>query len=515
MAQNQKVTMIVEGVSTYVLDRLFVYQLASTLITFSLINTVVFFLTRKRRYQLFKYYGIPGPEPRILDGSLHLYIATQTSYRLDEEFHKRYGKYHGVFIGDEPSLVISDVHLLKKIFLESMSSFTERSVVFMETPLSHSILLTKYSRWKTMRKIMSPAFSSFKMRGESSTRFIEDSIKLMLDYIEDKLQKEGGSTGGEKSASIDMHDLMKSTALHMISSMAIQLPNVQVKENEDNVRSLDSYLSSVDKGVVLLAVKFPFFKRILSFLSTHFEHNATMALVHRELNSNIDKTLNQMSKYGKSVQKDQTKLIDTLIRLHYEGKMTREEVLGNAEAVLFAGYDTTSTTLAYIFWVLGKFPDVQERLRQELMAHGIQSKYLEQVINETMRLYPTVLTFTTRLATKTVTIDNLTIPQGTRVVYNSWLLHRNPELWPEPEKFDPERFREGVEIHPCAFAPFGLGERKCLGYQLALMEIKMIVCDITMRYRLKTKAPELLELVTYATVLTKPKEKVMIELDKI
>jgi cytochrome P450 len=94
-------------------------------------------------------------------------------------------------------------------------------------------------------------------------------------------------------------------------------------------------------------------------------------------------------------------------------------------------------------------------------------------------------------------------------------MHRDPDVWPEPEKFDPDRFRPDVQIHPCAFAPFGLSDRKCLGYSLAQLELKMVTCDIVCRYRIYTKAPEDLVLNTYATVLTKPAEKIFIELERL
>ena len=100
-------------------------------------------------------------------------------------------------------------------------------------------------------------------------------------------------------------------------------------------------------------------------------------------------------------------------------------------------------------------------------------------------------------------------------MYNAWLMNHNPEIFPDPYKFDPERFREGVEYDPCAFAPFGLGDRKCLGIKLAMLEMKVIVCDVLLRYKLKLKSPENLELVSFAHMLTTPKEKVIVELEKL
>lgn len=499
--------MILENLFYYACDRLFVYQVLATLTTFSVLKVALYINTRRKRYQIFKHYGIPGPEPRLLDGSLHKFLGHKACYLIDQQHRDKYGKVFGFYIGDEPILVATDLNILKTVFLERMSAFKERQRFFIDTPITTSILFAPYNRWKLMRKVMAPTFNSYNMRGSSSTQFIEGSVKLMINYIESKLDEK------TKCANIDIHNLMQSAALYMISNLAVDLPGVEVKENERNVASLNSFLSNVDKGIVIQAIRFPFLRHVLTFFANHFEYSATMKSIHQGLSARIDQSAKGMKEGQKAAHKT-GQLIDILIQLYREGRMTRDEVMGNADALLIAGYDTTSTTLAYIFWVLGKHPEVQERLRDDLMARGIDSQYLEQVINETMRLYPTVITFTERLATETIVLDSLTVPKGTRVSFNAWLMHRDPELWPEPEKFDPERFRPGAVIHPCAYAPFGLGERKCIGYYLAKLEMKMITCDVILRYRLKTKAPEKLELITYAESLTKPSEKVMIELEK-
>lgn len=517
--------MFAELILPYLFDGLFLYQLTASLLTYCILSTVLFFRQRAKRYQLFEHYGIPGSKPRLLDGHLHHYLLEPAGFKVDQTFQSKYGKFFGTFIGDEPSVVLSDPELIRRAFLERNSSFKARTTSPLETPLSSSLLFARYHRWKSMRKVMSPAFSAYTIRGDSATEFIDDSIRLMLEYLEQKFKQLEVNGGGEgdgrapKSIEVDMHELMKATALHLISSMAIRLPDVGVNECESHVRSLDAYLSAVDSGVVIYAIRFPFLKRLLSFLSVHFEHDSTMKLIHAGITRRIDETLESLAKNKGQLQLkrgEQPQLIDKFVQLHYEGKLTRQEVIGNAEAILYAGYDTTSTALTYILWTLGKHVEVQERLRNELMAHGINSKYLEQVMYETMRLYPTVIAFTTRLATETVSLgDGLVVPQGSRIVYHAWLIYRNAKIWPEPDKFDPERFRKGADIHPCAFAPFGLGDRKCLGNQLALLEMKMQICDILMRYRLRSKAPLDLELVSHAQVLTAPKEKIVIQMEKL
>lgn len=496
----------------YVFDKASLYQLFATLLVYISIRLLLSIRTRRRRYKLFKFYGIPGPEANIIDGHDRLYKQNVASHIVDDEFRATYGKTYGVFIGDEPRLISTDLELLRHVFLENLDSFKARMDWPMKGPLTDSILIAPYERWKMMRKVMSPAFSSYKMRGSESVQFIEDTIKLMLAYIEEKFsynQKED-----ENKIELDILDLMKAAALHMISRMAVPLPNVQVLEKEKNVQALDEFVEKGSGPVIDLIVRYPFLRGPIELVVNYFELDKILALISCALNKTIERRLGLL-RARNSAKIHETSLIELLIRLHHEGRLTKEEVISNCLAVLMAGYDTTSTTLTYILWALAKHKDVQEKLRADVMTYGCDSLYLDQVIDETMRLYPTVILFTSRKATKTTKFSGLTIPQGTRVVLNTWLIHRDPETWPDPLKFDPERFRPGVEIHPCAFAPFGLGARKCLGYQLARLEIKMVVCDIILRYKLELISPDELDLITYAFFLSKPKEKVSIGLERL
>lgn len=504
--------MILEALANYIFDRKFLYQSIVTLVLILTIKVARHYQIRIRRFRLYEHYGIPGPKPRLFDGNLRDFRTGEVPFRVQESFRKKYGKIYGFFIGDEPSMVITDLEILKAIFLNDTSDcFTERSRLLIKNVMAHGILFAKYPRWKLMRRVMSPLFSSYTIRGESSTQFVENSVKRMINYIEAK-EKSAKTIGGKFS--IDMHSLMKSTALNLISTMALKMPDIQVKENEEYSMKLDKYLAMSGKDIASLALFFPYFQPIFQLMSNRSGRSQTIVDIRNRISKFIDNYYDNSTGNGYN-EKDQLQVIDLLVKLYHERKLSKIEVLGNVEALLFAGYDTTSTTLTYVFWALAKHPRVQEQLRSELLAHGTQSKYLEQVINETMRLYPTVVSFTLRLATKTAVIKNLIIPQGTRVIYNSWLINHDPVLWPDPDKFDPTRFQDVSRIHPCAFAPFGLGEKKCIGYQLAMLEMKMVVCDVLLRYKLTLKSPENLELVSCAFILTKPKEKVVLELERV
>uniref|UniRef100_A0A8D2DS30 unspecific monooxygenase n=1 Tax=Sciurus vulgaris TaxID=55149 RepID=A0A8D2DS30_SCIVU len=125
------------------------------------------------------------------------------------------------------------------------------------------------------------------------------------------------------------------------------------------------------------------------------------------------------------------------------------ELVAQSIIFIFAGYDTTSSTLSFIIYTLATHPEVQKKLQQEIDAALpnkapvtydvlFEMEYLDMVVNETLRLYP-VIERIVRVCKKDVEINGVFIPKGTVVAVPIYSLHQNPKYWPEPEKFSPER----------------------------------------------------------------------------
>ena len=153
--------------------------------------------------------------------------------------------------------------------------------------------------------------------------------------------------------------------------------------------------------------------------------------------------------------------------------------------LLVAGHETTATALAWTLHRLSIHPDVLARAVEEVDA-GDASRYLEAVSLETMRLHPVVPMVVRRLA-ETRTAGSRTIPAGAVVAPNIWLTHRRPDLWPDPERFSPERFL-GEAPRPNHFFPFGGGNRTCVGRVFALQEMRIVLRQILLQ-RTPVKVP--------------------------
>ncbi|MEB3242394.1 MAG: cytochrome P450 [Cyanobacteriota bacterium] len=167
----------------------------------------------------------------------------------------------------------------------------------------------------------------------------------------------------------------------------------------------------------------------------------------------------------------------------------RDELL----TLLVAGHETTATALSWALYWLAVLPEVQDRLRRELVeasaaAQGpldlnalLRLPYLQAVCNETLRIQPVgMLTFPRRLE-QPLTLAGQELEAGTVVMGCIYLAHRRQEVYPDPERFDPERFLSG-SFGPTTFLPFGSGSRRCIGMAFALFEMKVVLAQLLRRF---------------------------------
>ncbi|MEV0219090.1 cytochrome P450 [Streptomyces sp. NPDC050704] len=160
-------------------------------------------------------------------------------------------------------------------------------------------------------------------------------------------------------------------------------------------------------------------------------------------------------------------------RPEYTDRLIRDELV----TLLAAGHETTATTLTWLYLLLDRHPAARE---QALAAGGEGSaqrrQAIQALVHETLRLYPSAWILP-RQATADDILAGYTVEAGTDILICPYLTHRDPELWPGPEHFDPQRFRapDGRPAHPGAYFPFGIGPRACLGLQFALRESTVLL----------------------------------------
>src|SRR5688500_1914566 len=168
-------------------------------------------------------------------------------------------------------------------------------------------------------------------------------------------------------------------------------------------------------------------------------------------------------------------VLSILLQAHDEDgrPMTDQELRDELMTLLVAGHETTATTLAWAFDLLLRHPAELERLTAEMEA-GDGTDYLDAVIKETLRIRP-VVPGVVRVLTAPVQLNGFELPAGVRVAPNIYLTHRRPDVYPEPERFRPERFLGEGGPDTYSWIPFGGGIRRCLGASFALYELKMVI----------------------------------------
>jgi cytochrome P450 len=171
-----------------------------------------------------------------------------------------------------------------------------------------------------------------------------------------------------------------------------------------------------------------------------------------------------------------------------DGKpMTDVELRDELMTLLVAGHETTATTLAWAFDLLLRHPRELERLQEEVDT-GESDDYLEAVIKETLRVRP-VVPGVVRKLTAPIELDGYQLPAGVRVAPNIYLTHRRADVYPEPERFRPERFLE-KPVETYSWIPFGGGIRRCLGASFATYELKVVIPTILSNVRLRAVGEE-------------------------
>jgi len=171
--------------------------------------------------------------------------------------------------------------------------------------------------------------------------------------------------------------------------------------------------------------------------------------------------------------------------------MTDEELKDEMITILFAGHETTATTLSWAFYQIYQNPDVIEKLQLELKNLGenpnpleiAKLPYLSAVCQETLRMYPVLPVLFPRIAKSPIKIAGIEFDAETIFMPSVYLVHYREDLYPNPQQFQPQRFLE-KQYSPCEYFPFGGGSRRCLGYALAQLEMKLVIATVLSKYQL-------------------------------
>lgn len=447
----------------------------------------------------------------------------------DQELARNYGDVVGVYMGQNPLLLISNPDTIKEIMVKEFSRTPNRPKTFLpKNEMKYSLLNTDDDHWRFLRNTLLPTFSSGKMR--MMEPLFKGKYKQLLENVT-KMAKSGKS--------IEFKNVFGAYTLDVIASTGFGM-DIDSQKNPDNdfVKYTKKFLNITFTPILILILIFPKIDTLLYWLGiSPFNRLEILSFFRSAINRAVDLRMNKSKKPVDLLQlmlnaHHDTDISESENEQNYEGDenkwkmggLTMDEIVGNSILFLLVGYDTTSNALAFTAYNLATHPEYQEKLIEEIDTvlgkepptyDNVQKlEYLERVFCETMRLYPSACR-THRLAEKEIVIEGYTIPKGADICFPIYSIHRDPRFWENPTKFDPERFtpENKAKRHPYAYLPFGHGPRSCIGMRLAQVEMRFAIVYILQHYRFKTCDETEIPLTLSKANLLKPENGVKLMLE--
>jgi cytochrome P450 len=424
-----------------------------------------------------------------------------------------------IYIG----IIVGDPDLIKQIMVKDFHIFTNRRPVKTTHPIMSKFLSSLVGEeWKRVRSIITPTFTSSKMK--KIFHIMKNSSSDMLDKLEEVATRENNE--------INLKELYGDYTMDVITQCAFAThADANFVKNATKLFTFPFWRKFLDYAVpmwLLDSLKFTvlppnamdFFRSItIGLINQRLgdvrHHNDFLELLinARKLSSDeISASIKDIDDATFKKQTDDERKLNqnALTGIMNSGgskKLDENEIL--AQSVLFfsVGFETSSQLLAYCTYCLALNPDCQEKLHDEIkqflesnqgqIDYDTISKmnYLDAVISETLRLYNPVLRME-RQASEDYILGNtgIVIEKGMIVGIPVWALHHDPQYYPDPYTFDPERFstENRERIVPYTYLPFGAGPRNCIGTRFALLETKTALIKILTKYRfIKSKGTKI------------------------
>ncbi|CAO2630198.1 Cytochrome P450 3A6 [Lemmus lemmus] len=391
----------------------------------------------------------------------------------------------GLYDGKQPLLIIAEPDMIRKVLVkEFYSVFTNRKSFGPNGLSKKGVTGCENEEWKRVRALLTPTFTSGKLKE------MFPIIQKYGDVLVKNMSQEA-----EKGKPISMKVIFGAYSTDVITATSFGVSIDSLNNPQDpflkNTRKLVSF--GFFKPLFFSVALFPFLHRIYEKLNISIYSSDAMTF----LKNFVEKTKKDR------LENNQEKRVDFLqLMLNYQNSkdveshkaLTDVEIIAQSITFIFAGYETTSTTLSFVMYTLATHPDVQKKLQHEIDSvlpnkapvtyeTLVKLEYLDMVLNETMRLYPVGYRIN-RVSKKDAEINGVFIPKGTQVGIPIFVLHRDPKYWPAPEEFRPERFSKKNKdaINPYVFMPFGNGPRNCIAMRFALITMKLAVVKILQNF---------------------------------
>uniref|UniRef100_A0A182S591 Uncharacterized protein n=1 Tax=Anopheles funestus TaxID=62324 RepID=A0A182S591_ANOFN len=457
-------------------------SLGAILATFCL--GVYLFVTRK--YSFWRAHNVPYVEPELPYGNFKEMGKSIHPAHLSQRFYEQYKSdegpgFVGLYIFVNPVLLVTNLRLAKRILIEDFHHFPDRGVYYNEKddPLSAHLFAIEGQRWKDLRAKITPTFTSGRMK--AAFPLVLDIAEQFCDFLRERY------TSGDM---VEVRDLMARFTTDVIGSYAFGLECNSFRDPQNEFRRIGRKHFDTPRNHPLKVFIMKTFRGLANRLGLKLLHDDVATFFQ----SVIRQTIEHRERHGMG----RSDFLDLLIRLKNTGSLEgSNEIVGRlsgdeiaAQAFIFftAGFETSSSAMTYTLYELALNQELQQRARDCVMdaleKHaGVLSYessknmlYLDQCIYETLRKYPPVAILERTVAKPYRLSDtNIVLHRGMKIMIPAYAIHHDPDIYPNPATYDPERFtpERMARRDPCAYLPFGEGPRICIGLRFGMMQARI------------------------------------------
>ncbi|XP_066257284.1 cytochrome P450 9e2-like [Euwallacea similis] len=472
----------------------------------------------------FTKMGVKQHRPWPLFGNqLKMIFRQQSLLEFIEDAYNYFpgSRYGGVYQFTAPVLFIKDLDLVRQISVKDFDHFTDHRNIFgaeNDPLMAGNLFSLKGQKWREMRATLSGSFTSSKMKNmfhlmnEAAENFVNHFIDKKEDLVEIELKD---------AFTRYTNDVIATTAF------GIKVDSIADPENEFYL------MGKKTTNVSGLGTTFKFFgamlmPKLFKVLNIKFFSDDTLVFFRSIVNQSIKfreeknivrpDMINQLLEVRNGFKQDVKDQEETIIdagfatvkesahisKFRQLKNLTNDDITAQALLFFFAGFDAISTAICFGSYELAVNKDVQDKLRNEIRKthesnNGkltyeslLKMKYMDMVVSEMLRKWPPA-GGTDRVVTQPYTIEPLTpdespvhLKTGDVIFFPTIGYHRDPAYYPDPLKFDPERFSDENKgsIPPYAYTPFGIGPRNCIGSRFALLEVKAMFYHLILNFEI-------------------------------
>jgi cytochrome P450 len=428
----------------------------------------------------------PGPKGLPFLGNVLQFRNDQLNFLL--EIQRTYGRMATIYIGKTPIVLLFRPEHVRYVLTENPRNFTNREVagglIFgnllvlsllahnfthkaiqgLEDIVGEGLLTTDGEYHHHHRHLLQPAFSK---------RRVENQAGLIVQYTREMLDR--WQPGTEMDVTPDLRALILRITMKLLVNIDV------AKDSAELAHIIDGMFASpvgLLEGLLNLQINLPFlpYGKLMSY--------------KRQADTYVYNCIDQRL----ADQCDTGDILSILLQAmgQHDASMTKQHVRDELMTLTAAGHETSTNTLTWTLYLLAEHPTILERVLTELqmVLAGRDPQvddlprltYLDCVIKESMRLYPSAWT-QGRQAVEAFDLDGYHFPADTLLMFSQWVIHRLPDVWGDPDMCRPERWEPENRntIPQWAYFPFGAGSRVCLGKPLAEMEIRLVLATILQR----------------------------------